>query len=605
MHDDHRWLENLDDPEVAAFARAQSASTRLRLEASPSWPAILAGLRRVCAQPTHRAPTEVAGRRYLLVLGDGDQAVLHRDGPRGPVCFDPGVHDPSGRTAIAWFAPSPDGRVALGLAVDGREAAALHVLEADGSLGPPLSTELLHASVGWLDGGLLLARHPPPGPDAGAPDVVALDLRTGVQTSLLTGQAGERFGVQAEGDEAIVVATVFPAATLYRLTGADFTPEGFTHDGLEVLDRFEGWAPCVLHAGGVHLSDARGHRVWEGEWAEVDPRPASALQLTAAGALRMVAGRLVLGDDTLALPENTSARLPSGATMAGQLLITSFFSPSTLFSVEDGALVAQAPFDVGGFAVRRDRYTSDRGLPIDVFLLGEAGGPVLLTAYGAGGMPYRPSFLPHAEAWIRLGGQVCVASIRSAATQADRWPHAGRFEAIQHAYDEVVAAARWLRAGGAPRVAAFGASHGGLVMAGALMTAPEAFDAVCCHVPLVDMFRHATLANGWFTHHYGDPAVPGHADWLARTSPYQQVRARSYPPVLLTAAWNDLRTHPAHAMKLAAALQAVSAPAELIVDMDAGHGAGTRRSARVRGAAEQVAFLWEAVQAVPESVQTP
>lgn len=130
-------------------------------------------------------------------------------------------------------------------------------------------------------------------------------------------------------------------------------------------------------------------------------------------------------------------------------------------------------------------------------------------------------------------------------------------------------------------------------MAGALVTRPEVFDAVCCHVPLTDMFRHPVLADGWMTGYYGDPREPGHADWLVRTSPYQQVVERRYPPVLLSTGLMDTRVHPSHAMKMAAALQAVGCPALLTVDRQAGHGVGKPLDAKVVEVADRIAFLWD------------
>jgi hypothetical protein len=169
---------------------------------------------------------------------------------------------------------------------------------------------------------------------------------------------------------------------------------------------------------------------------------------------------------------------------------------------------------------------------------------VLLTAY-------TPTWLPDAQ-W---GGRVAIPSIRSADDETSAWPTAGRFASIRHAYDEVTAAVRWLRADGATWVAGYGVSHGALVLAGALAGRPDGFDAVACHVPLTDMLRHPILADGWMTGDNGDPREPGHADWLTRTSPYHQVTERPHPPVLRSTGLRDSRVHPAHAAKLAAALQ--------------------------------------------------
>jgi hypothetical protein len=72
----------------------------------------------------------------------------------------------------------------------------------------------------------------------------------------------------------------------------------------------------------------------------------------------------------------------------------------------------------------------------------------------------------------------------------------------------------------------------------------------------------------------------------------------TYPATLITTAENDLRVVPAHAMKLAAALQAANAgphPILLCIDNDGGHGVGIPVRQRIDALSKVLAFLLQAL----------
>ncbi|MBY0313246.1 MAG: prolyl oligopeptidase family serine peptidase, partial [Phycisphaerales bacterium] len=89
--------------------------------------------------------------------------------------------------------------------------------------------------------------------------------------------------------------------------------------------------------------------------------------------------------------------------------------------------------------------------------------------------------------------------------------------------------------------------------------------------------------------------------WLLKYSPYQNIKqGAKYPATLFTAGENDSRTHPMHARKMAAAVQAATAsdpadkPVLLWVDRDAGHGQGKPLNLRIRDAADtRIFFMWQ------------
>jgi hypothetical protein len=95
-------------------------------------------------------------------------------------------------------------------------------------------------------------------------------------------------------------------------------------------------------------------------------------------------------------------------------------------------------------------------------------------------------------------------------------------------------------------------------------------------VPLLDMLRYTLLPAGasWIAE-YGDPAIPEEAAYLAKYSPYNNVRPEAkYPPVLFLTSTADDRVHPAHARKMAALMQSQGHDALFYEETQGGHGGG-------------------------------
>jgi prolyl oligopeptidase len=160
--DPYRFMEDLDDPEVLAWMRAQDTYARAVLESLPGVDQIEAELEAVQqAMPPMRVVFR-AGERFFLRRGGS----LHvRDGLSGPdrLLFDP-THHRIGDAAptVLDAVPSPDGRhVLLSLAIDGHELTPVfHVLEAEtGALLP----DSIH-------GGFAIAVASPRGATAWLPD---------------------------------------------------------------------------------------------------------------------------------------------------------------------------------------------------------------------------------------------------------------------------------------------------------------------------------------------------------------------------------------------------------------------------------------------------
>jgi prolyl oligopeptidase len=127
---------------------------------------------------------------------------------------------------------------------------------------------------------------------------------------------------------------------------------------------------------------------------------------------------------------------------------------------------------------------------------------------------------------------------------------------------------------------------------------PDLFASVYCGVPLLDLLRYTEFILGkvW-TVEFGDPASEDEFHWIYPSSPYHNViDGISYPAVLFYTALSDNRTHPSHALKMAARVQCATSaeisdhPVLLRIDRQAGHGYGLSIETLVEIRTNQIIF---------------
>lgn len=227
--------------------------------------------------------------------------------------------------------------------------------------------------------------------------------------------------------------------------------------------------------------------------------------------------------------------------------------------------------------------------------------PTVLYGYGGFGIGMAPGYSASVLAWVAAGGVWATAQLRGGGEEGEDWHRAGMLGDKQTVFDDFHAGADALVAAGwttPDRLGIFGGSNGGLLVGAALTQRPDAFAAVLCSAPLLDMVRyHLHGLGATWTSEYGDPEDPEQLAWLVDYSPYHRVReGTAYPAVLFTVFDSDTRVDPLHARKMCAALQhATTAPPErapvlLRRESDVGHGARAL-SRSVALAAEGLSFL--------------
>jgi len=139
--DPYRYMENLKDPEVQAWIKAQADHTAAMLARIPGRGALLERLRELDSDSvsTVRNVSRIAGGKIFYEkrgVGDDVFKVYMRAALGAPekLLLDPEVFRKStGKPhAINYFVPSPDGRyLAYGVSASGSEQAVLDMIRAE------------------------------------------------------------------------------------------------------------------------------------------------------------------------------------------------------------------------------------------------------------------------------------------------------------------------------------------------------------------------------------------------------------------------------------------------------------------------------------------
>jgi oligopeptidase B len=235
----------------------------------------------------------------------------------------------------------------------------------------------------------------------------------------------------------------------------------------------------------------------------------------------------------------------------------------------------------------------------------EGPGPLHLYAYGAYGYAVPPGFSTTRLSLVDRGFAYAIAHIRGGDDLGRRWYLQGKLFERMNTFNDFVDAGRGLIAKGYTAegmVTASGGSAGGELMGAVINQDPSQYGAVVAHVPFVDVVN--TMLNEklpltpgeW--QEWGNPITDKAAfAYMLAYSPYDQVVAKAYPPMLVTAGLNDPRVTYWEPAKWVAKLREVKTDDNLLLlktNMGAGHGGQSGRWNSLKETAEEYAFiLWQ------------
>lgn len=228
--------------------------------------------------------------------------------------------------------------------------------------------------------------------------------------------------------------------------------------------------------------------------------------------------------------------------------------------------------------------------------------PVYLYGYGAYGHAIPPSFSSNVLSLLQRGFSFAIAHIRGGDDLGYHWYTSGKLGQRTNTFNDFVDCAKHLIDTGhtqAGKIAIGGGSAGGELMGAVINQAPQLFGAVAAHVPFVDVLT--TMLNPdlpltpmeW--PEWGNPIADAEAfDYIRSYSPVDQVSAKDYPPMLVTAGLNDPRVTYWEPAKWVAKLRYCKTDNNILLlktNMGAGHGGQSGRFTALQELAEEYAFF--------------
>ena len=263
-------------------------------------------------------------------------------------------------------------------------------------------------------------------------------------------------------------------------------------------------------------------------------------------------------------------------------------------------------YDASLYETMRETVTARDGTQIPVSVVRrkgtQPGGPLHLYAYGAYGYAVPPGFSTGRLSLLDRGVSYAIAHIRGGDDLGRSWYLQGKRNERTNTFNDFVDVARGLAAKGYTaegRISASGGSAGGSLMGVIANTDPKLWSSIAAHVPFVDVLNTMLddtlpLTPGEWPE-WGNPLTSKQAfAYILSYSPYDQVVAQDYPPMLVTAGLNDPRVTYWEPAKWVAKLRDTKTDDnELLLktNMGAGHGGKSGRFSSLYDTAEEYAFI--------------
>lgn len=227
--------------------------------------------------------------------------------------------------------------------------------------------------------------------------------------------------------------------------------------------------------------------------------------------------------------------------------------------------------------------------------------PLLLYGYGAYGNATPAAFTTNRFSLIDRGFIYAIAHVRGGTDKGYGWYLDGKLEKKTNSFRDFVSAAEALIEQGftrAGQIVAHGGSAGGLLMGAVTNMRPDLFRGIIADVPFVDVLTTMSDTELPLTPpewpEWGNP-IDSAEDFntIAAYSPYDNVEAKDYPSILITAGLTDPRVTYWEPAKWAAKLRALKTDDNLLLlktIMTAGHGGASGRFDKLHEVALAYAF---------------
>ncbi len=298
---------------------------------------------------------------------------------------------------------------------------------------------------------------------------------------------------------------------------------------------------------------------------------------------------------------------------------TSLVTPNSVFDynmeTRERELKKQQPvlggYDPSQYQSERIYATAMDGVKVPISLVYKKGlarngeAPMLLYGYGAYGISMDPGFNSDRLSLLDRGFVYAIAHIRGGADLGKPWHEDGRILKKKNTFTDFIACAEHLIAekySSPKRIAIMGGSAGGLLMGAVTNMRPDLFAVVVAKVPFVDALNTMLDASLPLTvgeyEEWGNPNEKRYYEYIKSYAPYENVEAKEYPTILITAGLNDPRVSYWEPAKWAAKLRAMKKDRNLLLlktNMGSGHFGSSGRYEYIKETAFDYTFILNAL----------
>ncbi len=265
-----------------------------------------------------------------------------------------------------------------------------------------------------------------------------------------------------------------------------------------------------------------------------------------------------------------------------------------------------------GYVTRRITAVSHDGAEVPITVLHhkdtkiDGSAPCLLYGYGSYGHSMPASFSTNRLSLVDRGFVYAIAHIRGGEEKGRAWYEDSKFGKKPNTFHDFIAAGEKLvsesfTAKG--KIVIQGGSAGGLLVGASVNMAPDLFGGVIADVPFVDVLNTILddtlpLTPGEWSQ-WGNPIESEQAFRdINSYSPYDNVEAKEYPPMLVTAGVSDPRVTYWEPAKWVAKLRKMKTDDNILMlrtNMSSGHFGKSGRFAALEDAARSQAFALKTV----------
>ena len=265
-------------------------------------------------------------------------------------------------------------------------------------------------------------------------------------------------------------------------------------------------------------------------------------------------------------------------------------------------------YDPKNYVTERIFATAKDGTKIPIALVYKRGfekngnAPLLLYGYGSYGASSDVNFSSPRLSLLNRGFVFAIANIRGGQEMGRQWYEDGKLMKKKNTFTDFIACGEYLIAQkytSNKHLYGHGGSAGGLLMGAVVNLAPELWNGVIADVPFVDVINtmldeSIPLTTNEFDE-WGNPKQKVAYDYMKSYSPYENIKKKAYPNMLVTTGLHDSQVQYFEPAKWVAKLRATKTDKNVLLlktNMEFGHGGASGRFDYLKDVSLRWAFLF-------------